>query len=141
MPRFIYSKVNEKLLLIINKKDDIVADRNDLSPDDALLQVSSKVLSKNDLFEPHKHNNIRRETFGTNEAWVILSGSIEARFWDLDNTLVHEEILEKGDCAIVFSGGHGFKALEEGTILYEFKNGPYFGQIKDKTYIKTKENI
>ena len=139
MPKFIYSEVNKELLLVINKKQDILASRTNFSPDEALLQASSKILTKNDLFKPHKHNEIKRETLGTNEAWVILSGSIEAQFWDLDDTPIHKEILEAGDCAIVFSAGHGFKVLEEGTILYEFKNGPYFGQVMDKTFIHTQE--
>jgi mannose-6-phosphate isomerase-like protein (cupin superfamily) len=140
MPKFIYSKVNKELLLVINKKKDILINRTNLSPDDALLQASSKILTKNDLFKPHKHNNIKRETLGTNEAWVILSGSIEAQFWDIDDTPIHKEVLEEGDCVVVFSGGHGFKVQEEGTILYEFQNGPYFGQVKDKTFIHLQEN-
>ena len=36
---------------------------------------------------------------------------------------------------MVFSAGHGFEVIEDNTILYEVKNGPYYGQIKDKTFI------
>ena len=46
--------------------------------------------------------------------------------------------LGAGDCVVVFKAGHGFEVLEDNTILYEFKNGPYFGVEIDKTYIGDK---
>ena len=52
---------------------------------------------------------------------------------------VLKTILNEGDCAVVFHAGHGFSVLEEGTILYEVKNGPYYGQLKDKSFIEGEE--
>ena len=41
-----------------------------------------------------------------------------------------------GDCVVVFKAGHEFTVLEDNTIIYEFKNGPYYGVEADKTFIK-----
>jgi dTDP-4-dehydrorhamnose 3,5-epimerase-like enzyme len=86
-------------------------------------------------FKPHKHKELIRETNRTQEAWVILSGKIRAKFYDLDDSLILETVLMEGDCAIVFRAGHGFEVLEDNTILYEFKTGPYYGVEADKTFI------
>ena len=48
--------------------------------------------------------------------------------------------LKKGDMAIVYKAGHSFNVLEDNTVLYEFKNGPYYGKLKDKTMINKKFN-
>ena len=127
------------LLLVINRGDEIGVNRADLSPDDQYLQCATKNLSKGTTFAPHRHNEIIRTTDITQEAWVFLKGRVAARFWDIDDQLIYETELGEGDAAIVFRGGHSFEVLEEGTILYEFKTGPYFGVEKDKTYIEEKQ--
>jgi len=140
MPDMIYSKIDKSLLLLaINRGDEICSERIDLCPEEQLLQISTKALTKNTSFRPHKHNRLVRTTNTTNEAWIILKGSIEAKFWDIDDQLILKTILNEGDCAVVFSAGHGFSVLEEGTILYEIKNGPYYGQLKDKSFIEGEE--
>jgi hypothetical protein len=40
--------------------------------------------------------------------------------------------LLSGSCMIFFSGGHALKVLEDNTLFYEFKNGPYYGHDTDK---------
>ena len=49
--------------------------------------------------------------------------------------LIYEETLESGDCIVLFSGAHSLECLTDDTLLYEFKNGPYFGPEKDKEFI------
>ena len=124
------------MLLVINRGDEIGTNRADLSPDDQYLQCATKKLTKGTTFAPHKHNEMIRTTDITQEAWVFLKGRVAARFWDIDDRLIYETELGEGDAAIVFRGGHSFEVLEEDTILYEFKTGPYFGVEKDKTYIE-----
>ena len=48
----------------------------------------------------------------------------------------YEDILKDGDCSITLYGGHTYEALEEGTLVYEFKTGPYEGQELDKRFIE-----
>tara|TARA_R110000824_G_scaffold167926_2_gene344995 strand:+ start:3345 stop:3761 length:417 start_codon:yes stop_codon:yes gene_type:complete len=133
----IYSKIDPNLLLlVINRKGEIDIQRTDLSPAEQYMQVATKKLAKNTFFKPHKHNHLERTTTTTQEAWVFLDGKVNAKFWDIDDGLIYETILLAGDCAVVFHGGHSFEVLEDNTILYEFKNGPYYGTEKDKTYIR-----
>ena len=133
----IYSKVKEGcLLLTINRKEDISDKRTDLSPVEEYLQCATKILTKGMNFKPHRHDKLVRETDRTQEAWVFLSGKVRAKFYDLDDSLILDTELGAGDCAIVFKAGHGFEVLEDDTVLYEFKTGPYFGVEADKTFIE-----
>ena len=56
-------------------------------------------------------------------------------FYDLNDKIVKKILLNDGDCVIIYSGGHSLSILEDDTILYEFKNGPYYGPEKDKKFI------
>ena len=46
-----------------------------------------------------------------------------------------EEILNQGDASFTLYGGHNYQILEDDTIVYEYKTGPYEGQKLDKTFI------
>lgn len=128
-----FSKVDKSILLyVINEYDSIEEKRKDLSPETECLQASCKKLKKADFFKPHKHLPLERNTVQTQEAWVILAGKIHAKFYDIDDTLYSDHVLKSGDCVVAFNAGHCFEVLEDDTRLYEFKNGPYYGMLKDK---------
>ena len=55
--------------------------------------------------------------------------------YDLDNKILATPILEPGDASYTLYGGHTYEILEEGTIVYEYKTGPYEGQELDKRFI------
>ena len=132
----IYSKKNPELLLhIINRKKNITSKRCDISPANEFLQLSCFSLPKNKTFKAHYHIPLERKTTITQESWVIIQGKIKATLYDIDNEIIAEPILEAGDCTITFHGGHNYLALEDDTLVYEFKTGPYFGQKKDKKFI------
>jgi len=134
--REIYSKVNPNILLhIVNRKNDITETRQDLSPNKEFLQVSCFKLNNGKTFKPHKHIENIRETNITQESWVVISGKIKAILYDIDDTIVEEVELCQGDCSITFRGGHNYLALEDNSIVYEYKTGPYFGQDRDKEFI------
>jgi hypothetical protein len=135
MPENIYSKVNpEVLLLSVNRNEEINDNRTDVCPEDKFLQISTKKIAKATKFKPHKHNILQRNIDNTHECWIILSGCIKATFYDLNNEQIYETLLKNGDCAVVYNAGHSFEVLEDNTKLYEVKNGPYYGQSKDKTF-------
>ena len=50
--------------------------------------------------------------------------------------VIGDEIIKTGDCSITFEGGHTYTILEDDTIVYEYKTGPYYGQKLDKAFIK-----
>ena len=122
----------------LNRYSEIDESRADICPDEEYLQISTKRLTKGTTFRPHRHNILDRAIDNTHEAWIVLEGSIAATFWDLDDSVVYQTVLTKGDCAVAYRAGHGFTVLQDNTTLYEVKNGPYYGQVKDKTY-KEKE--
>lgn len=134
--RAIYSKVDPKVLLhILNKKNEIINQRTDISPSNEYLQVACFELSKGKTFRPHKHLKNIKTTDITQESWVVIKGSIKATYYDLDDKIIEEVVLHEGDITITFRGGHNYLALEDGTLVYEYKTGPYFGQEKDKTFL------
>ena len=139
MSEEIYSKVDPELLLcVIMRGSNITENRVDLSPESEPLQVACKKLMSGTKFKPHKHNTLERQTMITQESWVFLRGKVRASFYDIDDEVIHVTDLGAGDCAVVFKAGHSFDVLEDDTVLYEFKNGPYFGLEKDKTFINEK---
>ena len=133
----IYSKVEEDTLLhMIHKVSDLIDDRVDFSPDDEFLQVASLKLSKGKTFRAHKHIYYKKITNITQESWVVIKGKVRAFLYDLDDTIIKETDLGPGDFTITYRGGHNYLILEEDTLVYEFKTGPYFGIEKDKVFIK-----
>ena len=129
----IYSKVEKDTLLhIISKADDIVNERHDITPENYFLQVGAMRLNNNRTFLRHKHIKNERHTDETHESWIVIKGKIKGILYDLDNTLIHEEILGPGDCIITLKGGHNWLCLEDDSLAYEFKNGPYKGNKADK---------
>ena len=133
----VYSKVEPQVLLaIINRKQDCLEKRKDLCPPEECLQVSVKNLNPDNKFKPHRHNVLERTTHSTQEAWVVISGQINAKVWDINDEIAYQSVINPGDCLVALRGGHCFEVLENNTVLYEFKNGPYHGIDKDKTDIR-----
>lgn len=131
----IYSKKDENILLhIINKKNNI-KERLDLTPNSTNLQVSYINNVKNKKCRPHKHLEVERNTNSTSECWIVIRGKINIELYDIDDSMLINEILEQGDCLITFQGGHSYISLEDNTVICEVKNGPYFGAEKDRVYI------
>lgn len=132
----IYSKVKKEVLLhIVHQFSEIEDGRNDLVAPEEFIQVSALKMPKNKTFPPHRHNLDIKETTIAQESWVILKGKVKAVFYDLDDTIIAEEILEQGDLSVTLQGGHTYFILEDDTMVYEFKTGPYLGQERDKTFI------
>jgi predicted dinucleotide-utilizing enzyme len=52
--------------------------------------------------------------------------------YDIDKTFIEEIIITDGGCIVLYNGGHSLTTLEENTIFYEIKTGPYFGYENDK---------
>ena len=108
----------------------------DISPTYEYLQVASFELQVDKKFQPHYHIFYDKITKITQESWVVLKGKVKVYLYDLDQTIIAEEILEEGDLSITFCGGHNYEILEDGTKVYEFKSGPYLSQELDKEFIK-----
>ncbi len=132
----------DKVLHTIYKFSDDDQDtvhRTNITSDDKFLQVAHIYLPKSGhIFRPHFHKYQVKQTTITQESWVVIRGKIHAILYDVDMQILEKVELRAGDLCITFSGGHGYKVLEDNTRVIEFKTGPYFGQEKDKEFIKDK---
>lgn len=110
--------------------------RSDIVDPGEFIQVAYMRPQSGQTFKPHYH--LRREpsydTIVTQETWIIISGSIEVSYYDENNTLLCRRVLNPFDCTITLGGGHSYKCLQENTVVYEVKNGPYVGRETDKEY-------
>ena len=132
----IYSKIEPtKVLHIINRKRDIQAGRVDLVDPDQFIQCAALKNEQGKTFEPHRHiMQLRHEVYIPQESWVVISGAVQVTLYDLDDTVLHTDVLEPGDVSITLQGGHNYLFMQD-SIVYEFKTGPYLGQAHDKTMI------
>jgi hypothetical protein len=136
----IFSTVEEGILLhIVNRKEEIVQEREDIVSEDQFIQLSTLRLPEGKTFRPHKHIWKRGETKAiAQESWVVIQGKVKCFFYDLDDSLLTTEILSAGDCSVTLMGGHTYEILEDDTLVYEYKTGPYKGQHLDKEFIEEK---
>jgi hypothetical protein len=133
----IYSKIDpNKLLHVVVRKKEITTGRQDIVPEDNFIQCSILNMEKGKTFKPHKHIwKERTRNVIAQESWVVIQGSVKCIFYDLDDTIIAEPILYPGDASFTLEGGHNYLILEDDTLVYEYKTGPYEGQSFDKTFI------
>ena len=133
----IYSKIEpDKLLHVINRFSEIKS-RTIIIPEDNFIQCSTLKMEKGKTFPPHKHITKDRHYPEqiAQESWVVIRGSVKCIFYDLDDSVIAEPILRSGDASSTLYGGHTYEILEDNTLVYEYKTGPYEGQKLDKTFI------
>ena len=93
-------------------------------------------MEKGTTFKPHKHIwKTGQKKVIAQESWVVIRGSVKVTMYDLDDKVIATPILYPGDCSMTFQGGHTYEILEEDTVVYEYKTGPYEGQEFDKEFI------
>jgi cupin fold WbuC family metalloprotein len=135
--KLIYSKKEpNKLLHLINKFEEIV-ERTNVAPENQFIQLATLRMNEGKTFKPHQHiwKDSPTEKVIAQESWVIIQGSVKVFMYDIDGQLLDTEIINKGDCSMTFEGGHTYEALEDDTVVYEYKTGPYQGQESDKIFL------
>ncbi len=132
-----YSKVDQRLLLhLVVRGDSIPEGRQNLINEDQFLQCSCLNLKKSTTFKAHKHIYKKRTLdLIAQESWVVLQGSVECTFYDIDDTVLAKVVLKQGDASFTLHGGHNYLILEDNTKVLEYKSGPYEGQELDKRFI------
>ena len=133
----IYSKIDpDKLLHIVVRKEDILPGRQDIVPEENFIQCSILNMPKDKTFKPHKHIwKERTRNVIAQESWIVIQGRVQCTFYDLDDSIISTPVLEVGDASFTLEGGHTYEILEDNTLVYEYKTGPYEGQALDKTFI------
>lgn len=136
--KFIYSKIEpEKLLHIIVTQEDFNTPRAEVVPENNFIQCAILNMGNGKTFRPHKH--ITKDRHYTEqiaqESWVVIKGKVKCILYDIDDTIIATPILEAGHASFTLGGGHNYEILEEGTLVYEYKTGPYEGQQLDKVFL------
>jgi len=132
----IYSNIEPGCLLHIVNRFEEIQDRTVICPDKEFIQLATLKMEKGKTFRPHKHvYKDGEEKVIAQESWVVIKGRVKVYMYDLDDSIIATPILNPGDCSITFKGGHTYEILEEDTIVYEYKTGPYKGQKLDKVFI------
>ncbi len=133
----IYSKLDPaKHLHTVYRLTDITA-RNEVAEEHQFLQLATLRMDKGKTFRPHQHiwKPSPVKEIIAQESWVVIKGSVEVSFYDTDGTLLEKQVINAGDCSITFEGGHTYLILEDDTVVYEYKTGPYQGQALDKVFL------
>lgn len=134
----IYSKILPDLLLhVINRIDRTIPGRKEIIDTENFIQCAILHMEKGKTFKPHKHIYKKRthEKQIAQESWIVISGSVRCTFYDIDDTIIAEPVLFPGDASFTLVGGHTYVILEDDTVVYEYKTGPYEGQEFDKIFI------
>jgi hypothetical protein len=130
--RYTSSKVPGRLLHAIVDTSRAGQGRVDVSPAEEWLQLSIITLDAGGSIRPHTHDvrplTEKASAWVTQEAWLVLRGSIRVRLYDEDHGLLEETSLDAGRMLVTFHGGHAFSGAEQGTLLLECKNGPFTGR-------------
>ena len=140
----IYSKLDKSILLhkIINFDEAklLKNQRIDHSSNDEFLQLSILNFDFGKKFDAHYHLSRKKyfESYWAQESWIVIDGRVLATYYDIDNQLITSATLSKGDISISFQGGHAYEILENSTLVYEIKTGPYEGVETDKRKIMNK---
>ena len=132
----IYSKIQpNKLLHIVTSVDEIKLGRIDVVPEEEYLQLAILKMNKGKTFLPHKHIIKEKITDIAQESWLVYEGKVKCTFYDLDDSILDEPIIEKGGISITLRGGHNYLIMSDNTTVLEYKTGPYLGQEFDKKFI------
>jgi hypothetical protein len=131
----IYSKIQPATLLHLVFRLDEVSGRTNIAPENEFLQLAGIKMDKGQTFKAHKHILHEKTTNIAQESWLVIQGQVQCTFYDLDDTMIAQPVLNPGDGSMTFRGGHNYLILEDDTIVYEYKTGPYLGQQLDKMFI------
>jgi len=97
------------------------------------IQWGTQNLDVGKEVQPHVHK-MRDRCFRskTIEAFIVLSGRLQADLYNLARERVLRLVLEPGSFLITYDGGHGFKSLGDSTKFLEVKLGPFTSVEDDK---------
>ena len=128
-----YIKDGGLLIAMIINTEDFPGGMYFWGADGSPLQFGSCVYDRGKVLQPHIHKvRSRMPEHKTIEFLYIIRGLVEAEFYSLDKQLLRKVLLQEGDCAMLYDGGHGFRILENETIFIEVKNGANVSVEADK---------
>jgi len=125
--------INKNIILARHiTQDDIKEGLNFFSKDEEFIQLGAWKYNEGKELLAHVHNNVERKINRTYEVLYIVSGSIEATIYTIDNEKVETFTVNSGEILVLLESGHGYKILSDNTKVIEIKNGPYLGAEIDR---------
>ena len=100
------------------------------------IQLSALNMNEGHTFKPHQHIwKPGEEQCIAQESWVVIRGKVKCTFFDVNDKGLTEPVLREGDASFTLEGGHTYEILEDDTLVYEYKTGPYKGIENDKEFL------
>jgi hypothetical protein len=65
-----------------------------------------------------------------------MKGKLKVQVFDVDGECLYSANMRRGDVVQYISGGHSISSETRNSIIYEVKNGPYFGPESDREYLE-----
>jgi hypothetical protein len=131
----VYSKTGVLLNIICSVSDlQEGVNRIDVTDPDESLQLGIMRGTAGKVFPAHYHLDKIVGKVHIQEAFVVMKGRAYIRIFDLDDSFVGDYPMCEGDVSLLLAGGHSL-ILDEDSIFYEFKTGPYEGPANDKVFI------
>lgn len=128
-------KDKDQTLVLILRNGDFPEGLNFHTQDSDFVQLATWNYNKGKKSSLHGHKIVDRIAKRTQEIIYVKKGRIRGEIYGDDDGFLKEIILNQGDLAIIFAGGHMFETMKDGTQILEIKNGPYLGLEKDKREI------
>lgn len=139
MIRDIFSVVEPGNLLhrIVRGRHDLPKDgRHELIQSNNSIQCSFLAMNAGTTFKAHQHIwKPGPPMIKAQESWVVISGRVLVSLFDIDGQLLANEEIGPGEASFTLHGGHTYLILEDNTVVYEYKTGPYTGQCNDKVFL------
>jgi quercetin dioxygenase-like cupin family protein len=104
-----------------------------VTPDETNFQLGFIAYPRGAEIPRHDHKPIERTLVGTSEVLLVRKGRCEVDLYAEDRTHVATRELSEGDVLLILGGGHGFRLLED-TTLVEIKQGPYTGIVEKERF-------
>jgi cupin fold WbuC family metalloprotein len=133
----INSRIKDKTLHIVYRGEEFTESRTELVEPDHFIQCAYLKLDEGKTFRPHQHiwKSPGYDKVIAQESWVVIKGKVKVFFYDIDGELLETQVLNAGDSSFTLEGGHTYEILEDDTLVYEYKTGPYTGQKNDKVFL------
>lgn len=125
-----YRDSNEAVMALLIKAEHKGTGIEFLTKEEDYMQVAYMGHPAGHVILPHFHNRVERKIDYTCETLIVRRGSMAVDLYE-DRKPIHSFVMKAGDILTLYSGGHGFKAIED-LEMVEIKQGPYPGP-DDKT--------
>ena len=99
--------------------------------DQATQQFGYMKHEKGHIINPHTHKKRLTKILSTTEVILLLKGVLRVDFYSQQTKYLFSKIVEKDNIIILHEGSHGFKILQNCSII-EIKQGPFI-KLLDKT--------